>query len=317
MSRPNEFDADPEFGALPEGHRSGFVAVLGRPNVGKSTLMNALLGDKVAIVSPRPQTTRRNQIGILTLEKAQLVFVDTPGIHIAQTALGEYMVEAAQEAAIDADLALFLVDQTDEPDAGDRAIAELLAREDEAKVLLLLNKADLLRGKKGYVDDYRALLPKAESISISATTKEGLDALLARVIALLPEGPRFYPAEQLTETYIRDDAAEQIRETILERFEDEVPHAVFVEVDEYKEREGELTYIRATIYVERDTQKQILIGKNGTALKELGSAARLRLEELVGTKVYLDLWVKVAKNWRRDWNQMRQFGFQRRRKPRG
>ncbi|GAB4470139.1 MAG: hypothetical protein Kow00124_06010 [Anaerolineae bacterium] len=299
---------------LPEGHRSGFVAVIGKPNVGKSTLMNALLGEKLAIVSPRPQTTRDRQLGILTLPEAQVIFVDTPGIHIARTPLGEYMVEVAAEAIPDSDLILFLVDVSEPPDEADRQIAALIAAHEGAPVILVLNKIDLLDSEPGEVRDTRcadftALLPGAAPLRVSAAEGRGVEQLQAMILAALPEGPRYYPPDQLTDTHLRENAAELIREQVLLRYEQEVPHAVAVQIEEFKERSDNMTYIRATIFVEKDSQKAILIGKKGAALKELGQAARAELEALLGTQVYLDLWVKVLKNWRRDPRALRRLGY--------
>jgi len=297
----------------PAGHRSGFVAVVGKPNVGKSTLMNALLGEKLAIVSPKPQTTRDKQLGILTLPDAQIVYVDTPGIHQARSRLGEYMVETAIQAIPDADVILFIVDVSEDPDGADRHIAELVQNTTDIPVILALNKIDLLEEQEPLLEArsaaFTALVPSAEPVFISATQATNVDALQALIVAHLPEGPRYYPADQLTETQLRENAAEVIREQILLQYEQEVPHSVAVVVDEFKERSEDLTYIRAVIYVEKDSQKAILIGKKGTALKTLGESARRELRELLGTRIYLDLWVKVLKNWRRDAGAMRRLGF--------
>lgn len=299
-------------GDIPPDHRAGFVAVVGKPNVGKSTLMNAYLGEKVAIVSPKPQTTRERQLGILTLPEAQIVFVDTPGIHRARTKLGEYMVGRAREAIPDADLILFLVDVSEMPTRADGFIAEVIRRAG-APVLLALNKCDLIGGEqaKTHADGYRALLPDAQTLLLSATEGTNRDELLTRIIEAMPPGPRYYPPDQLTDTYLRDNAAEVIREKVLLLFEHEVPHAVAVQVDQFKERSEDMTYIAAMIYVERDSQKAIVIGKGGGMLKKLGRMARADLEEMLGTRVYLELWVKVLKNWRKDTAALRRLGYHR------
>ena len=299
---------------LPPDHRAGYVAVVGKPNVGKSTLMNAFLGEKVAIVTPKPQTTRQNQLGILTRRDAQVIFVDTPGIHLPRTKLGEYMVATAREALHDADVILFIVDVSELPDAADRAIADLL-RQSEAPVILALNKVDLLSEAQAEQQArfYQALLPQAEPILLSATTGYNRDALLERLIQLLPRGPRYYPADQLTDMQLRDNAAEIIREQVLLLYDQEVPHSVAVQVDQFKERSADMTYIAATIYVERESQKKILIGSGGSALKEVGRRAREQLEAILGTRVYLELWVKVLKNWRKDEKALRRLGYKLRR----
>jgi GTP-binding protein Era len=301
---------------LPDGHRSGFVAVVGKPNVGKSTLMNALLGEKVAIVSPKPQTTRERQLGIYTDDDAQIVFVDTPGIHEARTKLGEYMVDVAKSSIPDADVIVFIVAVPGPPTRADEAIAEVIGKARDVPVILALNKRDLLADEtqeQENVAAYRALLPNAQPLLLSATEGYNVDALLELILENLPEGPRFYPADRLTETQVRDTVAEIIREKVLLQYEDEVPHSVAVQVTQFKERSEDLTYIAATIFVERDSQKRILIGKGGSALKELGRRARAEIEPMLGTQVFLELWVKVLKNWRRDESALRRLGYEERR----
>lgn len=303
----------PDDADLPPDHRSGFVAVLGRPNVGKSTLMNAYLGEKVAIVSPLPQTTRQRQLGILTRDDAQLVFVDTPGIHKPRTRLGEFMVETASEALSDADVILFVVDVSELPTAADRAIGEQVNAVPDIPVVLALNKADQLAPKhvQRNVDAFTQLVPRAEWMLTSATRGDNLDKLLAMVAEALPEGPRYYPPDQLTDQQLRDAAAEIVREKVLLNLHEEVPHAVAVQVEEFKERTANLTYVSATVYVEKDSQKGILIGQRGEMLKRIGAAARPDIEEMLGTKVYLELWVKVLKNWRKDDSALRRLGYSR------
>ena len=292
------------------GHRSGFVAVVGRPNAGKSTLMNAFLGEKLAIVSPKPQTTRARQLGILTRPDAQIIFVDTPGIHSARSPLDEFMVKEAVDSMPDADLVLLLVDASVEPDENDRRIGDLVNRA-RVPAVLALNKIDLIAADAldGKLGAYQALTPEALPVPISAARGDQVAQLLERLVEMLPEGPRFYPSDQLTDTQLRDNAAEIIREKILLLFQDEIPHSVAVAVDEFKERSEQMTYIGATIYVEKDSQKGILIGQKGSALKRIGQTARPDLEEMVGTKVYLELWVKVLKNWRRDARALKRFGY--------
>jgi GTPase len=291
---------------------SGFVAVVGRPNVGKSTLMNRILGEKIAIVSPKPQTTRLSQLGIYTQPGVQVVFVDTPGIHQPRHRLGEFMVQVAIDALRDADLILFVVDLSQPPNDEDKRVAELVREARSASpVLLALNKIDRLSPEKiqPNADAYRALVPDADWTTLSATKGNGVDDVLKRVIDKLPAGPQFFPEDQLSDTALRDIVAEIIREKVLLNTEQEVPHAVAVEIQEFKERSPSLTYIGANIYVERDSQKGILIGKHGAMLKKISSEARADIENLLGTKVYLELWVKVLKDWRRDANVLRRLGY--------
>jgi GTPase len=291
---------------------SGFVAVVGRPNVGKSTLMNRILGEKIAIVSPKPQTTRLRQFGIYSQPSVQVVFVDTPGIHEPRHKLGEFMVQVAIDALRDADLILFVVDISQLPNDEDKRVAELVKEAQSASpVLLAMNKIDRLSPERiqPNVDAYRALLPDADWTTLSATLGNGVDDVLKRLVTKLPPGPQFFPEDQLSDTALRDIVAEIVREKVLLNTEQEVPHAVAVEIQEFKERSPELTYIGANIYVERDSQKGILIGKGGAMLKKISSEARADIEQLVGTKVYLELWVKVLKNWRRDEKILKRLGY--------
>jgi len=291
-------------------HRSGFVAILGRPNVGKSTLLNALLGEKVAIVSPKPQTTRTRIMGVLTRPEAQVIFLDTPGWHRPLHKLGEYMVGEVRRAVPDADLLLFLADLTAPPHDEDRSLADLV-RSAQAPVLLVGNKVDLLGNRPADVSliPYRDLLPGAEVAVISALTGLGLADLLEAVVVRLPEGPQYYPPDFVTDQPERVIAAEMVREQVLHHTHQEVPHAVATEVDEFKARDDGTTYIRAVIYVERDSQKGIVIGKGGAMLKAIGQDARRELERFVEGKVYLDLWVKVRKNWRKKEGDLRWLSY--------
>ncbi|MCC7446882.1 MAG: GTPase Era [Anaerolineae bacterium] len=291
---------------------SGFVAVIGKPNVGKSTLMNRILGEKIAIVSPKPQTTRLRQFGIYTQDDVQVVFVDTPGIHQPRHKLGQFMVDVALEALRDADAILFVVDLSEPPDEEDRQVADLLHEaQTNVPVVLALNKIDRLSPEQiaPRVEAYRTLAPHADWATLSAVKGNGVDDVLKRVIDRLPAGPQYYPEDQLSDTAMRDIVAEIIREKVLLNTEQEVPHAVAVEVEEFKERSAHLTYIGAIIYVERDSQKGILIGKGGAMLKKISSEARADTEALVGTKVFLELWVKVLKNWRRDDALLQRLGY--------
>jgi GTP-binding protein Era len=303
---------------LPPDHRSGFVAVVGKPNVGKSTLMNAYLGQKVAIVSKKPQTTRNRLLGILTLARdrgdpadAQIIFVDTPGIHQPLHKLGEYMVETAVRAIPDADLVLFLVDVSRPPGNEDRQIADILRKDSRAPLLLVLNKADLLQPEavSPHIEAYRALGEFDEWLLISALRRDNLDRLLETTIERLPLGPRYYPDEQLTDQQLRFMAAELVREQVLCHLRQEVPYSVAVVVQEFKERSETMTYISANIFVERETQKGIILGHRGAMIKRIGQDARREIEDLLGTKVFLELWVKVRKKWRRDEKELRRLGY--------
>ncbi|HDN79138.1 MAG: GTPase Era [Chloroflexi bacterium] len=296
---------------LPEDHRSGFVAVIGKPNVGKSTLMNAYLGQKVAIVSPKPQTTRHRIRGILTLPNAQIIFVDTPGIHKPLHKLGEYMVKTAVAAIVDADVVLFLVDVSQMPDEEDELIAQTLKKRYKGPVILVLNKMDLLKPEqvKPHTEAYLALGDFQEWMMVSAVTGDNLDKLRDLIVSFLPPGPRFYPKEQITDVNERFIAAELIREKALHFLRQEVPHSVAVVIEEFKDRSPDFSYISATIYVEKESQKAIVIGKNGQMLKKIGQAARREIELALGRRVYLELWVKVRKKWRRDEQELRRMGY--------
>lgn len=296
---------------LPPDHRSGFVALIGKPNVGKSTLLNAWLGERVAAVSAKPQTTRTRLLGILTRPDAQVIFVDTPGIHKPRTKLGEYMVKVARQAIPDADVVLFMVDASEPPTQADVAIAQMLASPSTPPVILVLNKVDLLSPNEleARSRSYEALGQFVEVARISALLGKNLDRLLEAVIARLPLGPRYYPEDQLTDRHERFIASELIREQAMELLQQEVPHALAVVVEEFKERPNDVLYIAATIYTEKESQKGIVIGHNGSMLKRIGSKAREALESFFGRKVYLDLWVKVRKDWRRDERFLREIGL--------
>lgn len=294
---------------MPPDHRSGFVALIGKPNVGKSTLLNAWLGANIAAVSPKPQTTRNRLLGILTRLDAQVIFVDTPGIHLPRTKLGSYMVTTAKRAIPDADVVLFIVNAPELPTRADREIAQLFASL-RAPVILTMNKADLLPDEKQrYLSAYAELGLFDESLCISALTGYNRDALLELTISKLPMGPRYYPEEQLTDQQERFIAAELIREQILRFLEEEVPHAVAVVVEEFKERPRNVLYISANIYTEKESQKGIVIGRKGAMLKRIGREARGTLEQFFGCKIYLELWVKVRKDWRRNRQYLRELGY--------
>ncbi|MBM3145718.1 MAG: GTPase Era [Chloroflexi bacterium] len=295
--------------------RSGFVAVMGRPNVGKSTLINSLIGQKIAAVSPKPQTTRQQQLGILTLDEAQIVFIDTPGLHNPRHKLGEFMNDEAAHALEETDLILFLVDLTETPPhEEDHLLVELLDDLDpRPKVILALNKLD--RVEAGDVARraaiYEELLPEAIPIRISAVRADQLGELLQTLIANLPPGPPYYPVDQITNLYEKEIAADLIRAACLIHLRDEVPHAIAVRMDEYTERGDQGAYLHATLFVERDTQKGIVVGQGGEMIKRIGAHARGQIEAMSGRKVYLQLRVKVRKNWRDNEQALKQFGFKR------
>jgi GTPase len=300
--------------------RSGFIAILGRPNVGKSTLVNALLGQKVAAVSPKPQTTRRRQLGILTTDEYQLVFIDTPGIHNPRHKLGKFLNQEAQEALEGVDVILWLVDVSARPTDEDKQIAALLAGTPRRTPLVLTaNKIDLFPADvlDDRVEAYRILLKKEpQVVLISATENRNLDQLTDLLVLLSPiREPEFDP-DQVTDSYERDIAADLIREACLLNLRDEVPHGVGVRVDEFAERENGMLYIAATIFVERNSQKGILIGEGGKMMKTIGSQARKEIEEMGGHPVYLELRVKVLKDWRNDENAMMRLGYKMKRKKR-
>ena len=298
-------------------HRSGYVAILGKPNVGKSTLLNAYLGQKVAIVSQKPQTTRVRQLGILTRPDVQVIFIDTPGIHKPLHKLGQFMVEAAARALDAADVIVFLADASELPTDQDRRIAAMVREQAGDKpIVLALNKMDILPPDrvKQHTEAYWSLLegePKLDWdwMMFSATTGDNRDKLLEMIIARLPEGPQYYPEDQVTDHTERQITADLIREQVLHLARQEVPHAIAVAVESWDERRSGVVHIGATIYVERESQKGILIGSGGAMLKKIGAAARREIERMIERKVFLELWVKVRKDWRAKDNDLRELGY--------
>ena len=294
------------------GYRSGYVAVMGRPNVGKSTLINALIGQKIAAVSHRSQTTRRRQLGILTSEDTQIIFIDTPGIHMPRHKLGEKMNLHALESLADSDVVLFLVDASVEPQEEDRLLVRHLhALQASHPIILALNKKDL-------VDDdvfnqrlhaYASLIPEAHPIAISATKGTNLSELIGWIRAALPEGLPLFAEEQVTDLYEREITADLIREACLNELRAEIPHGIEVRVDQFIERAEQGAYIEATIFVERESHKGIVIGLGGRMIKQIGERARREIERMSERKVYLRLRVKVRKNWRDDEKILRWFGY--------
>lgn len=290
--------------------KSGFVAIVGRPNVGKSTLVNALVGEKVAIVSAKPQTTRTRILGISTTPEAQIVFIDLPGVHQPRHRLGQAMMDVAYQSVPESDLVVLLVDVSRPPSNEDRDAAALVTRSKGPR-LLVGNKADRLARDR--VDaafaPYRALGEFDAYLLVSALRQKNLDLLRTAILDRLPEGPRYFEADDYTDRPSQEVAAELIREQVLLATRQEVPHGVAVVVDEWKQRRPDLTDISATIYVERDSHKAIIVGKGGEALRRIGAAARPAIEALAGNQVYLQLWVKVARDWRDDSATVKRFGY--------
>lgn len=290
--------------------KSGFAAIIGRPNVGKSTLLNAIIGQKIAIMSDKPQTTRNRIRGVYTSEGTQIVFIDTPGIHKPKHKLGEYMVEAALGTLKEVDLIVYVVDVTAEFGAGEEYIINSL-KQVKTPVVLLLNKIDLIKKEKilEIIALYSNQYEFAEIIPISATTGENVRRLLKVLEKYLPEGPKYYPDHMVTDQPEQQVIAEIIREKVIHLTREEIPHSVVVQVESIVERNPTTTYIGAVIYVKRDSQKGIIIGKNGQMLKEIGKLARQELEGILGTSVFLELWVRVKPGWRSREKDLKTFGF--------
>ena len=296
---------------MKEDFKSGFAAIIGRPNVGKSTLMNHLIGQKIAITSRKPQTTRNRIQTVYTSERGQIVFLDTPGIHKAKNKLGEYMVNVAQRTFQDADVILWLVEASDYIGAGERHIAQQLKRT-KLPVILVMNKVDRVEKKEipGYIEAYRKILDFAEIVPVSALRSVNLDTLLDCIFKYLPYGPQFYDEDTVTDQPQRQIVAEMIREKALRCLEEEIPQGIAVTIEQMKERpEGGLVDIEATIICERDSHKGIIIGKQGAMLKKIGSQARTEIEKMLEEKVNLKLWVKVKKDWRDSDFLIKNFGY--------
>ena len=288
--------------------RSGFIAIIGRPNVGKSTLMNCLLGEKISIISDKPQTTRNRIRGILSRPDAQLVFIDTPGIHKPLHKMNEIMVNMALGTYNEVDVIMLLVEAMEKPGGGDRFIIDSLAKV-RTQVLLIINKVDLIAKERllPLMQEYSTLYSFAEIIPVSAL-KRDLGGLVDALLKRMPKGPKYFPDDQLTDQPERFVVSEIIREKIFELTKEEIPYSTAVMIDQVKEEPG-LTRIDATIFVDRDSQKGIVIGKNGALLKEIGTRARLDAEKLLGVKVFLQLWVKVKKGWRDDNRMLKNVGI--------
>lgn len=294
-----------------ERHKAGFIAVVGRPNVGKSTLVNSLIGQKIAIMSDKPQTTRTRILCILTNPDAQVVFLDTPGVHKPMHLIGKYMERSVINTLKDVDAVLFVADATEAPGAGERYIVEKL-KATKKPTVLAINKIDLLTSREALLPimkNYSDMYEFSDIVPVSAKEEINLDTLLFEVKKYLPEGPCYYPDDMVTDQPERLIAAELVREKVLHLTRDEVPHSVAVDLDEMTTRKNGDVYIRATIYVERASQRGIIIGNGGAMLKEIGHLARGDIEAMLGSKVYLDLWVKVKKDWRNQDAVLRGFGF--------
>ncbi|WP_418790680.1 GTPase Era [Phosphitispora sp. TUW77] len=294
-----------------EGFKSGFVALVGRPNVGKSTLMNRMVGRKLAIMSDKPQTTRNKITAILTTEAAQLVFIDTPGIHKPKHKLGEYMVNAALNALREVDVILFLIEASErEVGPGDRYIIEILSQV-KTPVILVINKTDLVKGDELFplIDKYRSMMEFCEVVPVSALEGQNVDTLIRLISGLLPKGPMYYPDDMVTDQPEQAIIREIIREKVLHLTREEIPHSVAVEIEELKPRNNDMIYVRAVIFTEKESQKGIIVGRKGTLLKKVGAMAREDIENLLGSRVYLDLWVKVKKDWRNRDSILRNLGY--------
>ncbi|MDZ5712203.1 GTPase Era [Jeotgalibacillus haloalkalitolerans] len=292
-------------------HKSGFISIVGRPNVGKSTFLNRVIGQKIAIMSDKPQTTRNKIQGVLTTNDSQMVFIDTPGIHKPKHKLGDFMIKMATNTFREVDLILFMVNVDEGYGRGDEYIMELLQGVN-TPVFLVLNKIDTVHPDEllPVIDQYRSKFNFTETVPISALEGNNVEVLLNQISEYLPEGPQYYPADQVTDHPERFIISELIREKALHLTREEIPHSIAVSIEQIKKEKGrEVIDIMATIVVERDSQKGIVIGKRGAMLKEIGQRAREDIENLLGSKVYLELWVKVQKDWRNKANSLRDFGF--------
>lgn len=290
--------------------KSGFVAIIGRPNVGKSTFMNKVLGQKVAIMSDKAQTTRNKVQGVLTTDHSQIIFIDTPGIHKPKHVLGDYMMKIAKNTLREVDAILFMVNVEESLGRGDEFIIDLL-KSNRTPIFLVLNKIDKIHPDQliKEIEKYKDLLPFAEIIPISALQGNNVDRLVEVIEGYMPEGPMYYPKDTISDHPEEFIVAELIREKALHLTSQEIPHAIGVQVEKMKRVSGNQIDIEATIYIERDSQKGIIIGKGGAMLKKIGQNARKDIEMLLGSKVYLELWVKVQKDWRNKPNFIRQIGY--------
>lgn len=290
--------------------KSGFVTIVGRPNVGKSTLLNQMIGQKIAIMSDKPQTTRNKIQAVYTTDEAQVVFIDTPGIHKPKSKLGDFMVQTATSTLNEVDLILFLIDVSEEMGGGDRFIMERFA-DVRTPVFCVMNKIDLIHPEKllEIITKYKEVYEFAEFIPVSAKQGNNVSTLLEQIVTRLPEGPQYYPDDQITDHPEQFIIAEMIREKLLHATFEEVPHSIAVQIENMYVQDNGVVHIGAVIFVERDSQKGIIIGKQGSMLKEIGRLARLDIEALLGSRIFLELWVKVKRDWRNQDIVLRDLGF--------
>ncbi|MFP3721213.1 GTPase Era [Niallia circulans] len=291
-------------------HKSGFISIIGRPNVGKSTFLNRVIGQKIAIMSDKPQTTRNKVQGVLTTDDAQLIFIDTPGIHKPKHRLGDFMMKVAQNTLKEVDLILFMVNAEEGFGKGEEFILEKFQTV-KTPIFLVINKIDTIHPDQLFaiIESYKEKYPFKEIVPISALEGNNVETLLTQIKKYLPEGPQFYPADQVTDHPERFIVSELIREKALHLTREEIPHSLAVVIEKMERKSNDVINVMATIIVERDSQKGIIIGKQGSMLKEIGKRARTDIENLLGNKVYLELWVKVQKDWRNKMTQLRDFGF--------
>ena len=292
-------------------YRSGFIAIVGRPNVGKSTLLNQILGQKISIISDKPQTTRNRILGVKHLPEAQMVFFDTPGVHKARTKLNQRLVQAALDSLQEVDLIFFLVGPDAEPGEGDLFITDYL-KDIKTPKILVVNKVDLVKKERliPILDFYGRRGSFSEMIPISALTGDNVDRLLEVALSHLPEGEPYFPEDVVTDQPVRFLAAEIIREKVILKTREEIPYSVAVQIEDFKEDEAKnLSAIQAVIFVEKESQKGIIIGRKGGMLKEIGTDARKELEALLGTKIFLELWVKVKKDWSKSDSFLKEMGY--------
>jgi GTPase len=295
-----------------KGYKSGFISIIGRPNVGKSTFLNRVIGQKIAIMSDKPQTTRNKIQGVLTLDDTQMVFIDTPGIHKPKHKLGDFMMKVAQNTLKEVDLILFMVNAEEGFGRGEEFILEKFETVN-TPIFLVINKIDQIHPDKllPLIESYKEKYPFKEIVPISALEGNNVERLLEQIKVYLPEGPQYYPADQVTDHPERFIITELIREKALHLTREEIPHSLAVVLDKMERQHGgkDIIHVMATVIVERDSQKGIIIGKQGSMLKEIGKRARVDIENLLGSKVFLELWVKVQKDWRNKMSQLRDYGF--------
>lgn len=290
--------------------KSGFVSIVGRPNVGKSTFLNHVIGQKIAIMSDKPQTTRNKVQGVLTTDDSQIIFIDTPGIHKPKHKLGEFMLKVSKNALREVEVIMFMINAQQKLGPGDQYVMEML-KGTNTPVFLVVNKIDTIQPEAlmKKIEEYRHEFDFAEVVPISALEGNNVDTLLKTIKKYLPAGPHYYPADQVTDHPERFIISEMIREKVLHLTRDEIPHSIAVEIEKIRRDEDDRVHVMASIIVERDSQKGIIIGKKGSMLKEVGTRARKDIENLLGSKVYLELWVKVQKDWRDRSSQLRDYGY--------